>query len=185
MQQPNAHLPDPQRRGFLKKALAAVVGGIVMVIPAAAGLLVWLDPLKRRSGGAAEFIPVTNLDAVPADGTPAKFQIVTDLVDAWTRTPNVPVGAVFLKRNPDNSVVAFSVICPHAGCSVDVGPDGKSFRCPCHNSSFHPDGSIVVGKSVSPRGLDKLEIDPKALEAGAVHVRFQKFRSAVGQKIPL
>ncbi len=179
--------PHPPRRDFLKKALAVVIGGIVSIVPAAAGLLVWLDPLRRSGkGGDAGFIPVTPLGALPSDGAPRKFQIITDRVDAWTKTPNVPVGAVFLKRDPAGKVTAWNVVCPHAGCFIDVTSNpAKPFRCPCHNSSFHPDGSIVVGECVSPRGMDELEVDAAALAQGQVQVRFQNFIAGTHDKQPV
>src|SRR3954470_18264071 len=180
MSEPIAHEPQPGRRHFLKSALAVVVGGVVAVVPLLAGLAFSLDPLRRRSKGKAQggFIPVTPLSGLPADDKPRKFEVITDKVDAWTKTPNVAVGAVFLKRNAQggkDAVTAWNVVCPHAGCFIDVTADGKSFRCPCHNSSFHPDGSIVVGQCVSPRAMDLLEVDEQGLAAGEVRIKFQNF----------
>src|SRR5689334_15800042 len=56
--------PEPPRRGFFRKLVALAVGGVVVAVPAAAGLLVFLDPVRRakrnKSTGAAgaEFVPV-------------------------------------------------------------------------------------------------------------------------------
>ena len=169
------------RRSFLKSALAALVGGIVVVVPAAAGLLVWLDPLRRKRGGA-DYVPVTTLDALPPDGKPRKFRIIADRTDAWTKYPRSPIGAVYLKRTPER-LTAFNVVCPHAGCFVDVAKDGDSFLCPCHNSKFHPDGSIVVGQCVSPRGLDELEVE--TTPDGQVRVRFQNFVAGRPERKPV
>src|SRR5688572_14959455 len=81
--------PEPPRRSFLKQALTIAIGGLVMVVPAAAGLMVFLDPLRRRGGkggaAAGDYIPVASLDAVPADGRPRKFQVVADRIDAWNK----------------------------------------------------------------------------------------------------
>jgi Rieske Fe-S protein len=81
-------------------------------------------------------------------------------------------------------VVAWNVVCPHAGCFVDVAPDGRSFRCPCHNSGFNADGSLAPG-SVSPRPMDELEVDQAALKEGFVRVRFQNFLAGVHDKKPV
>jgi Rieske Fe-S protein len=179
---------EPPRRNFLKKFVAVVVGGVVMAVPAAAALLVFLDPMRRKRGGAAEFIPVAPLDALPPDGAPQRFQVIADRADAWTKYRNVPLGAVYVKRTGDGrspgSVVAFNALCPHAGCFVDVARDGKSFVCPCHNSSFNPDGSLRPG-AVSPRRLDELEVDPAALQQGTVSVRFQNFAAGTHMKEPV
>ena len=190
---PPAHQPphalEPPRRNFFKKFLAIVVGGVVTAVPVAAGLLVFLNPIQRRKGAgggaAAEYVPITPLDAVPADGTPQRFQVIADRQDAWTKYRNVPLGAVYVKREPGSGkVVAYNALCPHAGCFVDVARDGKSFHCPCHNSGFAADGSLKPG-AVSPRPMDELEVDQAALKQGTVRVRFQNFVAGTHDRIPV
>ena len=178
-------LPEPSRRSFFKKFLAIVIGGVTTAIPAAAALLVFVDPVRRKRGGAAsgEFVPVTPLDAVPADGTPRRFQIIADRVDAWTKYKSVPLGAVYVKRQ-GGEVVAYNALCPHAGCFVNVAADGKTFHCPCHNSGFNADGSLRPG-AVSPRPMDRLEVDTDALAQGQVAVKFQNFVAGTADKMPV
>src|SRR5687768_6424277 len=143
-----------------------------------------MDPLRRGgSGGKGQLVPVAPLDAVPADGRPYRFQVIADKQDAWNKFPNSPVGAVYLKRmqkDGQENLVAFNVTCPHAGCAVDVMTDG-SFKCPCHNSHFKPDGAIDLEKGcVSARGLDQLEVQ---LNDGVIHVRYQNFLAGTHDKI--
>jgi menaquinol-cytochrome c reductase iron-sulfur subunit len=184
-----AGAPEPPRRGFFRKLLAMAVGGIVVAVPAAAGLAVFLDPVRKarkQGGSAADFIPVAPLNAVPADGRPAKFQVIADRSDAWNRYKNVPLGAVYVKRTAagpggDPAVRAWNVVCPHAGCFVDVAADGRSFRCPCHNSGFSETGAQLPG-CVSPRPMDELPVDPDALKRGLVKVQFQNFVAGTGEK---
>jgi Rieske Fe-S protein len=176
---------EPPRRNFFKKFLAAVIGGVAVAVPAAAALLVFVDPARRKRGepGADDFVPVAPLDAVPADGTPRRFQIIADRTDAWTKYKAVPLGAVYVKRQ-GGDVVAFNALCPHAGCFVDVAADGKSFHCPCHNSGFNADGSLKPG-AVSPRPMDRLDVDPDALAQGTVAVKFQNFEAGIHDKRPV
>ena len=177
--------PQPPRRGFFKKMLAMAIGTVAVAVPAAAGLLVFLDPVRRKRGAAAGFVPVTPLGAVPADGTPQRFQVISDRVDAWTKYKNVPLGAVYVKRGRDGvGIEAYNALCPHAGCFVDVAADGKSFHCPCHNSGFGPDGALKPG-AVSPRPMDRLEVDPLGLAEGIVRVKFQNFVAGTADKIPV
>lgn len=171
---------EPQRRSFLRKMAAVVVGGLAMLIPSAAGLAVLLDPLRRRANGAG-FIKITSLDALPADGTARRFPVVADKVDSWSKFPSARIGSVYLQRQGDK-VVAFNTTCPHLGCSVDA-ISGGGFHCPCHDSKFHPDGTLAPN-SVSPRGLDELEIDPEGLKQGLVQVRFQNFITGTPKRIP-
>lgn len=174
-------LPPP-RRSFLFKAAAVVVGAIAVLIPSAAGLAVLLDPLRRKAG-AAGFLRVTTVDALPTDGSPRKFPVLADKSDAWNKYPNSPIGAVYLVRKPDASILAFNTRCPHAGCYVDALPNGQGFHCPCHNSHFASDGSVQLG-SPSPRGLDPLEINPIALKDGVIEVRFENFIAGTAERTP-
>jgi Rieske Fe-S protein len=180
--------PEPPRRGFFRKFLAMAVGGIVVAVPAAAGLAVFFDPVRKslKKGGAAGFVPVAPLEAVPADGRPAKFQVIADRADAWNRYKNVPLGAVYVKRTSpgsgaDAGVRAWNVVCPHAGCFVDVAADGRSFRCPCHNSGFSETGAQLPG-CASPRPMDELKVDEAALKQGMVKVQFQNFVAGTAEK---
>lgn len=175
-------LPEPPRRSFLRKVAAVLIGTVAAMIPGAAGLAVFLDPLRRKAG-KADFVRITSLDSLPPDGSARKFQVIAQKTDAWTRQPDAPVGAVYLQRKPDQSVVAFNVQCPHAGCFVDAMPGGEGFYCPCHNSHFSADGAVQPG-SPSPRGLDELEIDPIALRDGVIKVRFENFQAGIPQKTP-
>jgi hypothetical protein len=42
----------------------------------------------------------------------------------------------------------------------------------------------VIAGSASPRGLDPLEVDPQALKAGVVNVRFENFVAGTAERIP-
>ena len=192
---PPAPLP---RRDFFKKALAALIGGVVTVVPAAAGLLVFLDPLRRRrrqrrrSGRhrAGEFTDVAPLVRRPARRRAPAVPGARERVDAWNRHPAAPVGAVYLKRDQDapDNVVAFNVVCPHAGCFVEAGPrpagGPAGSSAPATTARSTPTARIVQGKCVSPRGLDELAVDEDALKAGSVRVKFQNFVAGTHEKIP-
>ena len=138
--------------------------------------------LRRASAaGKAAFLPVADLAAIPDDGVPRQFPVIADRVDAWTGFASEPVGAVYLSR-PQGSreVRALSATCPHAGCFVDLEKATQCFRCPCHNSSFTLDGSIV-NPSPSPRAMDELEC--RVGGNGQVEVKWQKFRAGVAAKV--
>lgn len=172
----------PDRRNFLAKAAAVVIGGLVAVVPPLAGLFVFLDPLRRKSESSGAVL-VTSLNALPESGEPRKFPVLATRVDAWNRTPNVPIGAVYLQRLPGNQVRALNVVCPHAGCFVDFRPRQNHYFCPCHNSSFGPDGKILDPKSPSPRGLDDLAVEVR--NGTEIWVTFRNFRAGVHEKIPV
>jgi Rieske Fe-S protein len=56
-------------------------------------------------------------------------------------------------------VVAYSAICPHAGCEVSGWiEDAKIFECPCHNSKYDPREGAVVVDGPATRGLAALPL---------------------------
>ncbi len=178
---PSPASPPADRRNFITKAAAVVIGGIITLIPPAAGLLVFLDPLRRKTASGGPVL-VTTLSSLPEDGEPRKFPVLATRVDAWNRTPNVPIGAVYLQRFKDGTVRALNVVCPHAGCFVEYRTGRNHYFCPCHNSSFGLDGKIQDPKSPSPRALDDLKVEIRP--GGEVWVTFQNFRAGVHEKIP-
>lgn len=186
--------PQPEeRRSFLTKATAIVVGAIVAVFPFAAGLGVLLDPLRKRATGATanageetiKFVRLGPLDIVPDDGLPHQFALTDDVADAWTRSPAQRVGTAFLTRTDTPAgpkVTALSSVCPHLGCAVDYNAAGGEFECPCHASAFAKDGQKLFGPSL--RGLDPLTV--KLVEQDGkkeIWVESARFRAGIAERI--
>jgi menaquinol-cytochrome c reductase iron-sulfur subunit len=167
-----------ERRGFMTKAAAVVLGGLVALIPAATGLAVFLDPLRRKAKGST-FIPVAPLGAVPDDGIPRQFPVVAEHVDAWNVSTQ-PIGAVYLRRLPGEAQPeCLTATCPHAGCFVAYDGATNTFKCPCHNSSFAVDGAIIE-PSPSPRAMDTL---PCEVNADEILVKFENFYTGKADKV--
>jgi menaquinol-cytochrome c reductase iron-sulfur subunit len=173
---------DPPRRNFLKEAAAVALGGVAVLVPMAAGVAVLLDPLRRKAA-SLNAIRVASLSALPADGVPRKFPVLASRTDAWNKYPDVPIGAVYLRRVSEKEITALNVACPHAGCFVDFSTDKKLFLCPCHNSSFAVDGKIKDRASPSPRPLDSLEVEIRG--GTEIWIRFQNFEPGEKAKIPV
>jgi menaquinol-cytochrome c reductase iron-sulfur subunit len=171
------------RRGFLTRAAAVAIGALIMLVPFAAGLLVFADPLRRNRAGFG-FIKVATLESVPDDGVPRAFPVISGRTDAWTFFPNEPIGAVFLRRLKGQAIPeAFQTTCPHAGCMLDFVAANKVFQCPCHNSSFQLDGDIIQ-PSPAPRPMDSLEckvVDERGVKH--VLVRYETFHTGIAEKI--
>lgn len=171
------------RRGFFKKTLAIVLGGLAVLVPAFAALTVLTDPLRRKSAAPSDAIRVTSLSALPDDGVPRRFPVLAAKADAWNRYTNMPIGAVYLRRVKDGPVEALNVVCPHAGCFVDFSAGQGGFICPCHHSSFKLDGQIADPRSPSPRAMDTLAVELRS--DGSIWVKFQNFQAGTAQKIPV
>jgi len=169
-----------QRRGFLAKALAIVMGGAGLAVPAVAGIVSFLNPLGQKSQ-AGRFLRLTTLQTLPEDGTPRKFPVVMDRADAWNRFPSEPVGAVFVSRTKEGGLQALQVICPHAGCYIAYNEEKRQFYCPCHGANFALDGKRADARSESPRDLDTLEVELR--NTSEVWVKYQTFRTGTPDKV--
>jgi len=180
---------EPSRRSFLYKAVTAVIGAVVGIVPVLAGIAFFFDPLRKRkviqgaaNGGPEGFLKVGRLDAVPKDGTPVRFTVIIERrQDAWTTYRNEPIGGVYVRRNEQGEVVAFNTTCPHLGCAVDYLPGRGQFLCPCHDSAFGIDG--VRTNKTPPRDMDTIEVDKEKLKVGEVWVKYMNFKTGEEHQI--
>jgi menaquinol-cytochrome c reductase iron-sulfur subunit len=177
------------RRSLLAKSGALALGAVAYAAPVVGGLVAFLNPLRQKGSGG-QFLRIASLETLPDDGTPRKFPVVTERVDAWTRSIE-PVGAVYLRRTGENQIEALQVVCPHAGCSVDykdsvgegAGDKAKGFVCPCHKATFDLAGKRLEKVSQSPRDLDTLDVEIR--NGTEVWVQFQNFQLGTPDKAPL
>lgn len=173
---------DPSRRELLKKAAATCLGTAAIAVPVVAGGAFALDPLLRTEGQAGDgaFHRVAPLAAVVPGAPPRSFPVIADREDAWNRTPNVEIGSVLLFREADDdeTVMAWSTICPHIGCRIDWKDEAEAFFCPCHASLFAPDGSRE--NDISPRDMDRLETEIRGDE---IWVRYRRFKTGTAEQI--
>jgi menaquinol-cytochrome c reductase iron-sulfur subunit len=159
------------RRGFLAKTTAVVAAGVACAVPMTACKIAFLSPLGQQSEAGAP-MRLARLEGLPDDGTPVRVPVVLDVVDGWSRMPNQPVGAVFLRKIGKDQVLALQAECPHAGCAIAYDPQRKDFVCPCHLARFDLDGKRTDSSSESPRDLDALEAE---LQGSEVWVQFARF----------
>jgi menaquinol-cytochrome c reductase iron-sulfur subunit len=160
------------RRGAL--ATIAAVGCGALAIPTVRFVV---SP-ALGAAGAGKWIKTVPFDSL-TEGEPKRVALVADRRDAWTLEKDVELGAAWLVRKGD-AITAYSTVCPHLGCAIDKQGSGPGFNCPCHDSSFAPDGARLTGPS--PRGMDTLATK---VEDGAVHIEFQRFRQGTPEKEPV
>lgn len=71
--------------------------------------------------------------------------------------PATLVGAT--RERAADGVVAYSAICPHAGCEVSGWVDDqKILECPCHNSRYNPRDAAAIIDGPATRGLAALPL---------------------------
>lgn len=97
--------------------------------------------------------------AVPdATGHPAKAADVSDLPVGGSLSVAVEGNTYLLYRKDESTVLAYTAICTHQGCTVGLGKN--DFKCPCHGSEFsHDDGSRVAGPAKKPLARYAAAID--------------------------
>ena len=173
----NPHGEVVPRRGVLS-LLAVLAGGIAGLVPAVFGTLFFLDPILRKKkdvGGG--MLRAADLSELPADGTPLRVILRSDVVDAWTIYRDRVIGSMYVRLMPNGQVLAFNDTCTHLGCKVDYQAADKQFFCPCHQSAFELDGERK--NKTPPRGLDSLEAE---IKDGEVWVKYKNFRTATADK---
>jgi menaquinol-cytochrome c reductase iron-sulfur subunit len=171
----------PASQGRRSLVMATALGACALAAAAAGpSIALAFAPLQSSSSKGSRWVRTVKLDQLK-EGEARRVAIIDDRKDAWTIERNVELGSVWLVRRGEK-VVAFSAVCPHLGCSVNVvaaGSGSGGFACPCHTSAFDPSGKRTSGPS--PRDLDALEtkIEPD----GIVSVDFRRFRIGVEEKV--
>jgi menaquinol-cytochrome c reductase iron-sulfur subunit len=164
------------RRGALRSL--ALAGGAVgcgaLALPA---VRVLVAPASGALSGG-RWIATVPLETLH-EGEPRHVTLVADHRDAWTLEKAVQLGAAWLLRQGDE-VNAWSTTCPHLGCAIDRSATAPGFFCPCHDSSFDPEGRRLSGPS--PRDLDALAT---RVQDGVVQVEFHRFRQGTPEKTPV
>lgn len=163
------------RRGFLKIAIG-LGGAAVAALMAVPGVAYVLDPLIRRRPKNDAWREV-GAASVLRDDKPVSLPIIGDKVDAWTRAPEQQLGTVWLMKKEGGELTAFTAECPHLGCRIGYNEDTNEFFCPCHESAFGLDGSVLTGPS--PRPMDPLEA---RVRDDKIEIRFRRYRTAIPER---
>ena len=184
---PAGKLHQEPRRGFLKVVTGAL-GGLIGALAALPGLASLLHPLRRETvQGGRQPLRVASLRQLTA-GRPLRVEVRGELRDGWSRIPDVKLGSCWLVREPsaqgspegrpgEDRIRAFSTVCPHLGCGIDLDEERAQFVCPCHASYFNLAGETLQGPS--PRDMDEL---PVVVEGQEVRVAYRRFRVGTPSK---
>jgi Rieske Fe-S protein len=135
---------DAERRRFLSTALAASLLGVLAAcgdgdIGGVSGIDDDDDDDDNGGGGPPTgtiIVTLSNFAALGTDGGVAR-------VDGGSGTPTAVL------RVNATTYRAFSLVCPHAGTTVNIVAGG--FRCPNHGATFSSTGALTGGPAT--RGL--------------------------------
>jgi Rieske Fe-S protein len=131
-------------------------------------------PVKKKKIVKPVAKPTQTSTPTPQDSTPSSqgatpvqlnshplalkdLPVGNSLAATYTDPKNQGVQNILLHRTNETTVVAFSAICTHKGCTID-GVSPASFDCPCHGSSYDSKtGSVLNGPAV--RALTALTVE--------------------------
>ncbi len=97
-------------------------------------------------GDGSSAAPDNTSQPVPEPaGTPLTVATVADLPVGSMMNVDAEAsgGTYLLYRKDEETVLAYTAVCTHAGCRVAPGED--DFICPCHESHFNPDDGTATG----------------------------------------
>jgi thiosulfate dehydrogenase [quinone] large subunit len=155
------------RREFLRAgAVAGLALGVAIVLKAFAGVPVG-SPLKGRPGNAAAGHGGSGATGPSASSSPATAGRTIATLDRLPVGQAVGfsdpgVGPAVLVRLANDSVVAYSRVCTHAGCLVGYDSSQRILYCPCHGAEFDPahGASVIRGPASTPLRYIKVVVDP-------------------------
>lgn len=68
-------------------------------------------------------------------------------------TGGPPAWDGYQQRIDGNTIVAYSITCPHLGCNYAWQSALNQFVCPCHGSHFYLNGNVEHGPAEAPLGV--------------------------------
>ena len=148
------------RRTFLKAGGGAIATAAAGVAPPAAA---------APTDTAKTVLPYPRGDVGKAASMSASTPVAFTYPD--TASPCLAVklgnGPVPGGVGPDRDIVAYSTLCTHMGCPVAYDARARTFKCPCHYSSFDAEksGQMICGQATE--NLPRVVLEYNA-QSGAI-----------------
>jgi len=150
------------RRDFL-------LGGSLLGLASGAGLTAAATVPSASAAAKADF-PVVDV---------AKLSDIADGGEISFDYPDADSPAVLVKLDqpaeggigPNESIVAYSMLCTHKGCQLNFQKEHGMLICPCHWSSFDPakGGRIIIGQASDRLPQITLRISDGVVQAVGVN----------------
>lgn len=167
------------RRTFLGWWIAGLLTATIVTALPPLLLYLWPAPPKGQKKGLLKVplaTPITQLQ----EGDAIKFDAPTSPNSAFIMADgggdnaagDLAFGGFVVMNQGKLDVLAIN--CSHLGCSVALNKDAKSFDCPCHQSRFHLDGTVLRGPAAAPLShlTWKQGTDPQTIEVDGLTLGF-------------
>jgi menaquinol-cytochrome c reductase iron-sulfur subunit len=135
---------DAPRRRLLAR-LSLALGALAAAVAGIPSFLFLLLPVFKRSpqvwrsvGPVSNFAVGKTVSVTFDDPAPLPWAGVTARTAAW------------LRRENDQTTVAYAINCTHLGCPVRWLEDANLFLCPCHGGVYYNDGTVAAGPPPAP-----------------------------------
>lgn len=141
-------LPTATRRQVVVGTSAAAAAAVAAVA---------VDRLAIRGDKPAEVRATGEL--IPNDGIWQAVGKSSDIAEDGVMHPFEVGSVIGFVRRVDGQPEAVSGVCTHQGCRLWFDKPDTRLRCPCHLTSFSPEGQVLTHQlRISPAPLPKLEV---------------------------
>jgi menaquinol-cytochrome c reductase iron-sulfur subunit len=139
--------------GSRRRFHIAVIYGLTSLISAGFGIpaLLYLI-LPKRKESTEQWVEIADVTEL-REGSPEEIVFRRARQDGWKRFSEKT--SAWVIRGAGDKVTAFAPGCTHLGCAYHWDERHKNFLCPCHTSTFGPDGRVIEGPA--PRPLDRYQ----------------------------
>ena len=144
------HLPSATRRQVMVGTSAAAAAAVAAVA---------VDRLVIREDKPGTDVTATGGELTPNDGSWQPVGKSTDVVADGDMHPFEVGSLIGFVRRVDGRPEAVSGVCTHQGCKLWFDKPDDRLRCPCHSTSFSPEGQVLTHQlSISPAPLPALQV---------------------------
>jgi cytochrome b6-f complex iron-sulfur subunit len=133
------------------------VGALATSLPLA---IAACQPDTASAPGSAPAKETVEVDSTPRPDGFAAIATVAELdADGSVSSKNFQGTQVVVIRNPadESALIAVNSLCTHQACTVAW--ESGTFACPCHGSSFNPDGTVASGPAPEALGTYDAKIE--------------------------
>ena len=144
------------RRTFLKwVSFGWLASSLPVALTACNSRMAWLKQATNQSSAKAAFQVNSQDDGFIEIGTVQDLEKTGRLLQK-----KLSGNSVLVVRDPvtPDTLYAFEPVCTHQGCQVDWRSNEQNIFCPCHGSTFYPDGTVLRGPASRPLKRYKVKV---------------------------